>query len=276
MLGLHQRGVPCSIPIQLPSTPSSAAGTCCQAYYTYASFPSTSDPALSQQHIVRMLSYIPGRLLGDVPQTPGILHGLGVLLGRLSVALAQLFTPLPSAPSAAGGAGAEGASAEATAAAAAAAEGGAPAAAAAGAAVPQALLREHAWLSESAAMTLRRRLPQAQILSDEQRCVEGRGRHAPCVHPARVYGGVQACMPGTAACARKDTALKLVGAYGIGLAPIATDDAAYVWGVTVEAMHGLLCRHSLAQVAGLLEERAHALQGLPRQVQEQRAPQTGH
>ncbi len=48
------------------------------------------------RHFVRLLSYQPGKPLGDVrPHSPELLHGLGAFLGRMDAALADFPGPVP-------------------------------------------------------------------------------------------------------------------------------------------------------------------------------------
>jgi Ser/Thr protein kinase RdoA (MazF antagonist) len=46
-----------------------------------------------RRHIVRLLSYLPGRLLGEVPHTPPLLDSVGAKLARLGQALRGFFHP---------------------------------------------------------------------------------------------------------------------------------------------------------------------------------------
>jgi Ser/Thr protein kinase RdoA (MazF antagonist) len=46
-----------------------------------------------RRHIVRLLSYLPGRLLGEVPHPPPLLHSVGSTLARLGRALRGFFHP---------------------------------------------------------------------------------------------------------------------------------------------------------------------------------------
>lgn len=99
-------------------------------------------------------------------QTPQLLHSWGMLMGRLAVTVNHLWPTPGSAGRPQATITADEASTEYQAA----VPGGNHPMHCDGV-VPQGLMRDHAWRMEGAAATLRILLPQAQILSKEQRLV---------------------------------------------------------------------------------------------------------